>query len=369
MSDRIPHRSSETGGPSEADWEAIVRFLAGESDPVESANVRAWLAAHPEDAVLVDAVKAHSVHVERRADITVDTEVALMAVRARLSAEASVDATSDATAHLSVSRGGVPRTVAVRESAPRAWRTWTFAAAAGLAAVAAIAQFRGAGEAAVAREYRTAVGQRDSVRLPDGSTVTLAPGSRLTLAANYGETTREVTLEGAAYFDVKHDEAHPFTVHTSSADIRDIGTAFSVKTAGDGEVAVDVTHGIVALSARRATAAPVELRAGDRGVLAREAVTVRRGTVTPDDVAWTRGQLSYRDASLSEVRADLQRWYGLSLDVPDSALAARTLTASFRGDSAAQVVRVIALALGADAMQQGETVTLRPQGTGATAPR
>lgn len=120
MSDRIPHRSSETGGPSEADWEAIARFLAGESDPVESANVRAWLAAHPEDAVLVDAVKAHSVHVERRADITVDTEVALMAVRARLSGEASVDATSDATAHLSVSRGGVPRTVAVRESAPRA---------------------------------------------------------------------------------------------------------------------------------------------------------------------------------------------------------------------------------------------------------
>jgi len=96
---------------------------------------------------------------------------------------------------------------------------------------------------------------------------------------------------------------------------------------------------------------------------------VRRGTVTPDDVAWTRGQLAYRDASLSEVRADLQRWYGLSLDVPDSALAARTLTASFRGDSAAQVVRVIALALGADAMQQGETVTLRPHGTGATAPR
>jgi transmembrane sensor len=55
--------------------------------------------------------------------------------------------------------------------------------------------------------------------------------------------------------------------------------------------------------------------------------------------------------------------------VPDSTLAARTLTASFRGDSAAQVVRVISLALGADAIQQGDTVTLRPQGTGATAPR
>lgn len=367
MSDRLPPHSSDSGAPLEADWEAIARFLAGESDPVESASVRAWLATHPEDAALVDAVKARSVHVEQRADVVVDTERALVSVRARMAAEAPADTTSGP--RLTVERGGAPRAGGVSRPAARAWRTWGFAAAAGLAAVAVIAQFRGADEPASAREYQTAVGQRDSVQLPDGSTVMLAPGSRLTLAANYGEATREVTLDGAAYFDVKHDAAHPFTVHTSSADIRDIGTAFSVKTASDGEVAVDVTHGIVALSARRTASAPVELHAGDRGVLARESVTVRRGTVTAEDVAWTRGQLSYRDASLSEVRADLLRWYGLTLEVPDSALAARTLTASFRGDSAAQVVRVISLALGADAMQQGDTVTLRPQGTGATAPR
>jgi transmembrane sensor len=196
--------------------------------------------------------------------------------------------------------------------------------------------------------------------------VVLAPGSVLTLAADYGTTTREVTLEGAAYFDVQHDEGHPFTVHTASADIRDIGTAFSVKTAADGEVAVDVTHGIVALSARANAAAPVELRAGDRGVLAQQAVTVRRGTVTADDVAWTRGVLSYRDASLAEVRADLQRWYGLELRIADSVLARRTLTASFRGDSATQLVRVIALALGADVVQHGDTVLLQPQGLSPT---
>lgn len=366
MSDRLSSPASESGGPFEADWEAIARYLAGESDPVESAAVRAWLATHPEDAALVDAVKARSLHMEQRADVVVDTERALANVRARMATEMGSSASGP---RLTVARGGATRTGGASRPAARAWRTWGFAAAAGLAAIAGIAQFRGTGETATEREYRTAVGQRDSVQLPDGSTVLLAPGSRLTLAANYGEATREVTLDGAAYFDVKHDEAHPFTVHTSSADIRDIGTAFSVKTASDGEVAVDVTHGIVALSARRTAAAPVELRAGDRGVLAREAVTVRRGTVTAEDVAWTRGQLSYRDASLSEVRADLLRWYGLALAVPDSTLAARTLTASFRGDSAAQVVRVISLALGADAIQQGDTVTLRPQGTGATAPR
>lgn len=356
MSDRLPPPSSEFGGPAEADWDAIARFVAGESDPAEAERVRAWLAVHPADAELVALMQARAARVERKADVSVNTEQALRAVRARMEAPP-----------LTVTRGGATATKVATPT--RAWRGWAFAAAAGLAAVAIGSQLRDAGTTSEAREYRTAVGQRDSVQLPDGSTVLLAPGSRMTVAANFGARTREVTLDGAAYFDVKHDEAHPFTVHTSSADIRDIGTAFSVKTAAEGEVAVDVTHGIVALSSRAATSAPVELRAGDRGVLAREAVTVRRGTVTADDVAWTRGQLSYRDASLSEVRADLLRWYGLELKVSDSALAARTLTASFRGDSAAQVLKVIALALGADAVQEGDTVTLRPQGPTTTLPR
>jgi transmembrane sensor len=368
MSDRSDDFRSTSGDSTDADWEAITRYLAGESDPAESSSVRAWLATHPEDAILVDAVKARSVRVETGADVTVNTEAALATVRARMAAAGE----SGARPRLTVERGGAdgPGHPTARPATVRGrWRWVGFAAAACIAAVAVIGQFRSGTDGVDAREFRTAVGQRDSVQLPDGSTVLLAPGSRLTVAAGYGTGTRDVTLDGAAYFDVKHDEARPFTVHTASADIRDIGTAFSVKTGGDGEVAVDVTHGIVALRARTAGAAPVELHAGDRGVLVREAVTVRRGTVTADDVAWTRGLLSYRDASLSEVRADLQRWYGIDLRIADSALATRTLTASFRGDSASQVVRVIALALGADVVQQGDTVLLQPQGTGSSTPR
>ena len=364
MSDRSHELRPSSGQPPDANWEAIARHLAGESDPVEAASVRSWLATHAEDARLVDLVKVHTANAEHRADVTVDTERALAAVHARMGVEATAP-------RLSVERGGSPgrANVSVGQPARRRWSWVAGALAAGVAAMAALSQFRSTSEASASREYRTAVGQRDSVRLPDGSTVVLAPGSRLVVAAAYGVASRDVELDGAAYFDVKHDAAHPFTVHTASADIRDIGTAFAVKTSDDGEVAVDVTHGIVALRAARSTVAPVELHAGDRGVLVREAVSVRRGTVTADDVAWTRGLLSYRDASLTEVRADVRRWYGIDLRVPDSTLAARTLTASFRGDSATRVLRVIALALGAELVQQGDTVTLQPQGAGSSTPR
>jgi transmembrane sensor len=133
----------------------------------------------------------------------------------------------------------------------------------------------------------------------------------------------------------------------------------------NGRVSVAVTHGIVALRDTTAgSAAPVELRAGDRGVLQAGTVAVARGTVTDEDMAWMRGQLAYRDAPLAEVQADLRRWYGIELRVADSALAQRTLTATFHGDSSAQVVQVIALALGADVVQRGDTIFLQPQGPG-----
>jgi transmembrane sensor len=363
---------------ADARWEAIGRHLAGESAPAESEAVVAWLAAHPEDAQLAAIVKARADRAERQSAVTVDTERVLASVRSRLEPPtltverggASASAPARGRSGMATSPAARP---AVATPAPQRWRAVGLAVAAGLAAVVGLSQFRGGGAPDDApREFRTAVGQRDSMRLADGTTVVLAPGSRLTLAANYGASTREVTLDGAAFFDVPHDETRPFTVHTRGAEIRDLGTAFSVKTGGDGGVSVAVTHGIVSLRSEvpntPADRAPAELRAGDRGTVAKGTVVVQRGVVTGDDVAWTRGQLAYRDAPLSEVRDDVRRWYGIELQVTDSLLARRTLTATFRGDSAAQVIQLIALALGADAVQRGDTVRLQPQGSATPNP-
>lgn len=83
------HHDERPPTAPEADWEAIARCLADESNPVEFAHVRAWLVAHPVDAVLVEAVKARTAHAEARADVTVDIEAALAAVRTRLAADAA----------------------------------------------------------------------------------------------------------------------------------------------------------------------------------------------------------------------------------------------------------------------------------------
>ena len=66
--------------------------------------------------------------------------------------------------------------------------------------------------------------------LPDGSTVWLNAGSRLTYDSLYGTTLREVTLSGEAYFDVVKNPKKPFIIHTGKINIRVLGTVFNVKS-------------------------------------------------------------------------------------------------------------------------------------------
>ena len=347
----------------EPDWDALSRFIAGESDPVEFAQMEAWLAAHPEDGMLVDVVKAHSERSEASAAVPVNVEAALASVRQRAFGE------TEGRPELSVVRGGASARSAAPKVAPasRGSNRYWYAAAAAVVAVVGVQAWRGAHVSGVARTVATAVGQRDSMTLSDGTKVMLAPGSSLTVAAGFDSGDRVVTLMGAAFFDVKHDAAHPFTVRASDAEIRDIGTAFAVNTDQRGGVSVAVTHGVVALRQSSASApAPVELHAGDRGVLSSGAVAVTRGTVTADDISWTRGQLSYHDTPLSEVQADLKRWYGINLQVADSALQKLTVSVMHAPSEAALLIKVVAGSIGADVEQRGDTVIFHSAGHSTT---
>lgn len=346
--------------PQDAELDALSRFVAGESDPTELRAMNTWLAAHPADDALARAVKNHAERAERSADaaLRVDVESALRSVRARLEAETAPT--------LRVVAGGASKATRPAAAASTRWGRWVFAAAAAtIAIVGARTWSNRSVTQSAGRVVATRVGERDSLTLSDGSKVVMAPGSRLTVADNFDRGDRNVTLEGAAFFEVKHDEAHPFTVHAAGAEIRDIGTSFSVKTDGVGGVSVSVTHGIVAVREATASREAVELHAGDRGVVGAGAVSVTRGTVTEEEVSWTRGQLSYRDASLAEVQADLKRWYGINLQIADSALLRLTVTMPAQSDSARILSNLVAL-LGAESEQHGDTVILRSAGRSTT---
>lgn len=78
-------------------------------------------------------------------------------------------------------------------------------------------------------EIATKKGSKSNIKLPDGSMVWLNADSKLSYAENFIGKTREVTLTGEAYFDVVHDTAHPFIIHTGKVNIKVLGTAFNIR--------------------------------------------------------------------------------------------------------------------------------------------
>ena len=177
------------------------------------------------------------------------------------------------------------------------------------------------------------------------------------VAGDFGGNNREVTIIGEAYFDVTHDDARPFVVRAGSASIRDVGTRFVVRSDDTDGIFVAVTEGIVALTSTGDSATgEVILQAGDRSrVRPSGKTTTRRGDAGPDDLAWMRGSLVFREAPITEVIASLRRWYGIELRVTDATLGSRHITATFSGETRERVLEVIALALGADVERRGDT--------------
>ena len=347
--------SSETpgaGSPEQkVNWDAVARYLAGESPSLERDLVQKWLARIPADSQLIaaldDALQGVMLGPDTIAGI--DVEAALARVKAQRSGDAG---------------GGRARSVPPFPSrTPNRWPA--FAAAAALVVAIGALVWRGRGSTdettmIAARELATLVGGRDSLVLPDGSQVILGPGSHLTITAGYGQAARRLVLRGEAYFDVKHDASHPFVVAAGAATVRDVGTAFAVHADSTGDVRVAVTAGTVEL-ARASSSSTATLNAGDVGTVSTlGSVVAERGAATDDDLAWRRGKLIFRDATIAEVRDDIRRWYGIDLVVRDTTVLRRHMTATFTDrDSIGGVLKAIALLLPATIERRGDTAIVR----------
>lgn len=179
----------------------------------------------------------------------------------------------------------------------------------GAAAAAAVALTIGnrfvAGPAA--QMFETAHGQRRTVQLADGSSITMSSDTRLTVAMADG--SRAVVLErGEALFDVAKDPNRPFTVAADGRLVTVVGTAFNVRNL-DQSVTVTVTRGLVdvgnADGSGKVRLTPGQQIGARRGQALGGVSNVDAAVVT----LWTQGRLSFDNAPLPQVLAELSRHY------------------------------------------------------------
>jgi len=200
-----------------------------------------------------------------------------------------------------------------------------------------------------AARYTTKAGQLATIPLPDGSHVVLAPGSELTVAADFGAHRRDVTLRGEAYFDVIASQRTPFTVHTArGASMRVLGTAFDVRAYSESEsdVRVVVSSGRVRATTRRGAETIVAV--GTIAHLTDSTVATTTGDAV-SYTSWTNGTLVFDEAPIGDVLTALSQWYGMRFRVADSSLvqafAHGSLTARFNAHSSADAMTLLKTAL------------------------
>ena len=143
------------------------------------------------------------------------------------------------------------------------------------------------------------------VTLADGSQVTLKKGARLAFDPNFGTgDTREVTLEGVAFFNITKDAAHPFVVKGENFSVRVLGTSFEIDENANRVV---VETGRVEVAA--ATGKMV-LTAGESAQL--EEGSLQKTIADPNSIYWKTGTLTFNGKTFLEVIEEISR----ILDVP-----------------------------------------------------
>jgi transmembrane sensor len=188
-------------------------------------------------------------------------------------------------------------------------------------------------------QYETGTGETRTIRLDDGSKVTL--GGQSEVQVEFSSTERKLRLlKGEAFFDVVHLPGRVFVVEAGEAIIRDIGTKFDVNRAGV-DVQVAVLEGAVEVrpATTKTTEAPATVvRAGQKveAVSRKEPNAARVTVLEPVKivneatvVSWRSGRLVYEDASLADFVADVSRYYAPGISVSSEAADIR-LTASLR---------------------------------------
>ncbi len=187
---------------------------------------------------------------------------------------------------------------------------------------------------AMQNSYQTAVGESNTINLPDDSILVLNTNSFVQV--KYTANERIIELQrGEINIEVAHDKSRPLSVLAGGKVIRAVGTAFNVDVRPSG-VELIVTDGKVLVVKKSAEAFLKESHADqpklmgtalavakdERGMLNnREPLSSVASKVAPGEIAtklsWRTGNLIFRGESLEEAMAEISRYTDIHFELAD----------------------------------------------------
>lgn len=208
-------------------------------------------------------------------------------------------------------------------------------------------------------------GSNTQFKLPDGSTVWLNAGSKLNYDKINKSGVREVYLTGEGYFDVVRNPQRPFIIHTSTIDIKVLGTQFNVKAYPDDKtVETSLIHGSVEVVVKSRPEVKYLLKPNQKLVLMNEEYGINtvkeqrvisasipivpikklsyiNGDTSAIETSWIRNKLSFQDEAFADLAKRLERWYDVEIDFKNREIAEESFSGSFETETLKQALEAI----------------------------
>lgn len=192
-------------------------------------------------------------------------------------------------------------------------------------------------------------GTKSTIQLADGSKVWLNADSKIQYPQSFEGNTREVYLDGEAFFEVSKNPQKPFIIHLANGTVRVLGTSFNIRAYKNEKVVeTSVTTGKVAFIPKYKNTAKRQdtvFLTPDNKV--RYLFTAEKISVLPtrasDDKAWTEGRMIFKAMRLQEIAVELERNFGIKVTFKDEAAMDYVLTGSFQNNTLEEVMYYFSL--------------------------
>jgi ferric-dicitrate binding protein FerR (iron transport regulator) len=226
-------------------------------------------------------------------------------------------------------------------------------------------------------------GEQSHITLSDGTNIWLNSGSKLVYPASFKGKTREVILEGEAYFDVSHDKNRLFIVNTDKIRIKVLGTAFNVKSyPGDNKTETTLVRGSVVIDKKNASSneAPVILKPGEKVTFSfakeqesrksveaedgREPTQIKQVSINKVDpspiTSWKEKELVFDNTSLEDMAITLERWFGVKVYLADDTIRHYRYKGKFtHNETIFQVLEIIKITTPLDYDYKNHEITIK----------
>jgi transmembrane sensor len=208
-------------------------------------------------------------------------------------------------------------------------------------------------------------GQKSVLFLADGTKVRLNAASKISYLKAFDQRdTREVYLEGEAFFEVAHRDHKPFIVHTSSIRIKVLGTSFNVKSYAEEEtVETTLVQGKVRIEQSDSSGnhiGDIELKPNQRAVFNKQSRVIRvREVSAASGEALRRDEMVLDGETLDNVIVQLERWFSVKIHAEGRGALTCRLTATLKDESLEEVLKLIEVTHAVSYRIEGKDVYLQ----------